>query len=176
LAPAFELRPGDEIRVHCVYQSLSRTETTYYGEATSDEMCFGMFAYYPAVENFTYCGQWRTVDECTNEDGYVCDLAMADPLWKALEYTCAGGCSCACKEVLYHVNTTGCMSGDAGEYLLKWYPELQQVVDLQNWCASEERVTPASTTPASHQQTLEPCRRLRSAALLVATYLAYRFL
>ena len=74
--PAFELQPGDEIRVECVYESLTRNETTFYGDGTSDEMCFGIMSYYPAVSEFTYCGQWRQIDECSNEDGYICDFQV----------------------------------------------------------------------------------------------------
>jgi len=167
--PALEFRPGDEIRVHCVYASLSRTATTYYGQATSDEMCFGIVTYYPAVPKFTYCGQWRTVDECSNDAGYVCDLKKANALWEVLQYTCAQGCSCACRETLKHVNTTGCMSGDAGQYLLKWYRELQQVIDLQHLCAT--------VGPTSHQLALQPLWPLHSsAALLAISYLVIHFM
>jgi len=166
--PAFEFRPGDEIRVHCIYQSLTRSDTTYYGEATSDEMCFGFLTYYPAVPKFTYCGQWRTVDECSNEAGFICDLEKADPLWETLEYTCADGCSCACIESLKHLNTTGCMRGDALKYMLRWYPELQQVADLQKACAGVDPVT-------SHQLPLKPLLLVRSVALLAASYLVIRF-
>jgi len=140
--PAFEVRPRDEIRVHCIYESMTRTTTTYYGEATADEMCFGFLSYYPAVPKFTYCGQWRSVDECSNEAGYICDFEKAEPLWGTLEYVCAKGCSSACIEVLNHVNTTGCMSGDAGKYLLESYPELQQVVYLQQLCDPDSPPVP----------------------------------
>jgi len=167
LTPAFELRPGDEIRVHCVYQSLKRTDTTSYGQATSDEMCFGFFSYYPAVSEFTYCGQWRTVDECSNEAGYICDLEKADPLWNTLEYMCADGCSCGCVEALKHVNTTGCMTGDAGKYLQDWYPELLHVAALQKHCVVDQPV-------ASNQAALQPFWPICSAALF-ATSLVIRF-
>lgn len=36
---------------HCVYDSTSRSSTTYGGDATDDEMCIGFFLYYPAVPN-----------------------------------------------------------------------------------------------------------------------------
>mmetsp|Transcript_7073 Transcript_7073/g.14214 ORF Transcript_7073/g.14214 Transcript_7073/m.14214 type:complete len:665 (-) Transcript_7073:87-2081(-) len=39
---------GDRITVHCVYNSESRSSTTSGGDATSDEMCMGLFMYYPA--------------------------------------------------------------------------------------------------------------------------------
>ena len=170
MSPAFELRAGDEIRMHCVYQSLTRTDTTFYGEATSDEMCFGLLMYYPAVSEFTYCGQWRAVDECSNEaGGYICDFEKADPLWDTLQYLCAGGCSSGCVEALKHLNTTGCMSGDAGEYLLHWYPELQHVVNLQRRCVVKHPVK-----PVSNQAALQPFWSICSTAFL-ATSLVIRF-
>ncbi len=46
---------GDELVTHCVYDSTSRTEPTYGGESTQDEMCLNFLLYYPAVEQ-EYCG------------------------------------------------------------------------------------------------------------------------
>jgi len=161
-SPAFELLPGDEIAVRCEFQSLTQTQTTYYGEATSDEMCFGIMAYYPAVPKFTYCGQWRTVGECSNEAAYVCDLEQANVLWSALEYVCAdASCSDACTETLRLLIATGCMSDDAGKYLLSWYPELQQVYDLQNFCA----IKATSRGPGC-----QPSWSFSTAVLIVTSY------
>jgi dopamine beta-monooxygenase len=65
----FELKPGYEIEVKCVYDSTKRTTTTKYGEATSDEMCFGFIAYYPLVENLGFCGQMDSLPICPTKIG-----------------------------------------------------------------------------------------------------------
>ncbi|ESO91706.1 hypothetical protein LOTGIDRAFT_233457 [Lottia gigantea] len=40
--------PGDSFETVCTYRSLSRKETAFFGEGTFDEMCFGIFNFYPA--------------------------------------------------------------------------------------------------------------------------------
>ena len=51
------VQPGDEIVTRCFYDSTNRTEPTYGGEGTSDEMCWNTMVYYPR-ENvvFPFCG------------------------------------------------------------------------------------------------------------------------
>ena len=162
--PALEVRPGDEIRVQCVYQSLTRTETTFYGPTKSDEMCAGMLAYYPAVPTFTYCGQWRTVDYCTNTAGHKCNFSAADPLWNAVEPSCVNGCSDACIEKLKDLNSTRCLTGDTGKYLQPWFPQLPQIVDLQKRCFA-----------TSNQLALKAFWPLHPVALIATNYLVMHF-
>ena len=42
-----EVRPGDELRTKCYFNSQSRNTTTVWGESTQQEMCFGILYYYP---------------------------------------------------------------------------------------------------------------------------------
>jgi len=73
-----ELKPGDAIEVKCVYDSTHRTSTTYYGEATSDEMCFAFLAYYPLIDDLGFCGQLKIVDLCPKKYKYepvgICEI------------------------------------------------------------------------------------------------------
>ena len=48
--PAVDLRPGDVLKTTCVFDSTKRQKTTYMGEGTYDEMCFGFLRYYPKFE------------------------------------------------------------------------------------------------------------------------------
>ncbi|XP_014904217.1 DBH-like monooxygenase protein 2 homolog [Poecilia latipinna] len=48
------IKPGDEIIVECVYNTLNRTQSTMMGLSTSDEMCLAFLFYYPAI-NITSC-------------------------------------------------------------------------------------------------------------------------
>ena len=52
-----EIRPGDSVINHCVYDSTDRDEVTWGGPATADEMCWNTVMYYPR-ENaiFDFCG------------------------------------------------------------------------------------------------------------------------
>ncbi|CAG5125662.1 unnamed protein product, partial [Candidula unifasciata] len=63
--PPFDLLPGDEIRTTCVYNSLSTDRYVYYGEGTSDEMCYGFLTYYPkdAVKR-TMCVSHGSMSMC----------------------------------------------------------------------------------------------------------------
>ncbi|CAH1796343.1 unnamed protein product [Owenia fusiformis] len=62
--PPKEFLPGDEIFISCTFDSRSRKETTYYGDDTSAEMCYGFFQYYPVNDNLTAIVQYKNVDIC----------------------------------------------------------------------------------------------------------------
>ncbi len=49
------VEPGDELVTHCVYDSTSRTEPTYGGGATTDEMCLNYLLYHPRQPLLTHC-------------------------------------------------------------------------------------------------------------------------
>jgi len=50
------IRPGDEIRNHCVYDSTGRSEPTQGGPGTLDEMCWNSLTYYPKIPSgFDFC-------------------------------------------------------------------------------------------------------------------------
>jgi hypothetical protein len=44
-----EVRPGDSLVTHCIYDSSDRTEPTLGGEGTGDEMCLNFVYYYPGL-------------------------------------------------------------------------------------------------------------------------------
>jgi len=43
-----EVRPGDDMSIRCVYTTVSRPTTTYFGDGSTEEMCYGILTYYPA--------------------------------------------------------------------------------------------------------------------------------
>ena len=49
--PPVQLRPGDELRTTCVFDSTGKKTWTYYGDGTFEEMCFGFFYYYPKLKD-----------------------------------------------------------------------------------------------------------------------------
>ncbi|CAG2237960.1 Temptin [Mytilus edulis] len=62
---AVQVLPGDEIVTTCKFKSLSRPKTTFFGDATSDEMCFGFLAFYPAANMpFSTCTAWKDISIC----------------------------------------------------------------------------------------------------------------
>jgi hypothetical protein len=46
---------GDQITVTCTYTNPT-SQTVTFGESSTDEMCLGVFYYYPATTASAYCG------------------------------------------------------------------------------------------------------------------------
>lgn len=70
--------PGDEVLTTCVFNSMTTNATTYFGDATSDEMCFALLSFYP-IQNMRdpFCTSWKTIPQCELNDRRTfkgCDL------------------------------------------------------------------------------------------------------
>jgi len=52
--PPKTMQPGDSLVTYCVYNTEDRTDTTYFGLSTYEEMCFNYVAYYPLAP-WAYC-------------------------------------------------------------------------------------------------------------------------
>jgi hypothetical protein len=83
LDPPLEFRPGDEMRVSCLFTTTSATKPTFFGLGTFDEMCFLLAAYYqvsPSVP--VVCGADKAgVGFCGEKMvGFTdeCDYSMLD--------------------------------------------------------------------------------------------------
>ena len=50
------MEPGYEFTLQCDFKSTSKTTTTFFGEATKDEMCLAFIMYYPK-ENWMGTGE-----------------------------------------------------------------------------------------------------------------------
>ncbi|OWF46130.1 tyramine beta-hydroxylase-like [Mizuhopecten yessoensis] len=60
-----ELRPGDELKTTCTYRSIGKDKTTFQGDGTADEMCFGFLTFHPAENiQMPYCTAWKGIDLC----------------------------------------------------------------------------------------------------------------
>ena len=53
--PPVEFRPGDELKTTCKYDTTKKKTTTYYGDGTHDEMCYGFLKYYPRIKMEQLC-------------------------------------------------------------------------------------------------------------------------
>ncbi|KAK3101729.1 hypothetical protein FSP39_005907 [Pinctada imbricata] len=53
--------PGDSIIVECTYNSMDKTQPTYGGESTSEEMCISFFYYYPRIP-LSHCNSGPVFD------------------------------------------------------------------------------------------------------------------
>eukprot|EP00930_Biecheleria_cincta_P052949 TRINITY_DN3824_c0_g2_i4.p1 TRINITY_DN3824_c0_g2~~TRINITY_DN3824_c0_g2_i4.p1 ORF type:complete len:681 (-),score=104.86 TRINITY_DN3824_c0_g2_i4:93-2135(-) len=55
-SPTKTIKKGDELHLHCQYDTSTKTSPVKFGDFTDTEMCVAFFAYYPAqpVEDFSY--------------------------------------------------------------------------------------------------------------------------
>ncbi|CAK9018536.1 DBH-like monooxygenase protein 2 homolog [Durusdinium trenchii] len=84
LRDTFQLKRGDKITVHCVYNSSARTAVTRGSDGTTDEMCMGLFLFYPALD-FSL----RVLT--TNAESSETPLRLADAAVPCLASSEAGG-------------------------------------------------------------------------------------
>ncbi|XP_050411447.1 dopamine beta-hydroxylase [Patella vulgata] len=110
-----EVKPGDSLETVCTYRSISRKKTAVYGEGTFDEMCFGIFNYYPeeAVtagscltrKNFEYCDlfdgkcDFQAIRNMSNPD----TKQLTDKVMDKCSYQ--GECLHGCRAVVIDVLT-----------------------------------------------------------------------
>lgn len=128
-SPPIQLQPGDEIRTTCVYKSTNSNRWVYYGESTSDEMCFAFLLLYPA-DALTYGGWCVSHGPMTPCDwaAYTwigaCNWAQflnpTDPANvernTELERNCNldGFCRPECRETVDELQQHPCLQGEAG--------------------------------------------------------------
>ncbi|XP_067660247.1 dopamine beta-hydroxylase-like [Haliotis asinina] len=130
-----EMRQGDSLKTTCVYRSLSKTRTTMYGDGSYDEMCFGLFSYFPEQNMSGSCITWKNVDFCKFGDEEIdgCNSRifgnLSSPEMRVMVNEVMGSCNhygpCRpeCPAVLERVNTHPCLQGQLGEYLLHGFAD-----------------------------------------------------
>ncbi|CAC5390371.1 DBH [Mytilus coruscus] len=140
--------PGDEIRTTCTYSSLLSNETIFFGEGTSDEMCYGFITYYPAQNiALSYCTTWKTVEKCKRYmpqfGGIIDGCKWKDFLSGGNEYIgfmmielamhCDTSCSSNCTEKVRNLREHECLHGDLGDFMIfklqRKYPSISLIKD-----------------------------------------------
>ena len=116
-----EFRPGDAMQINCVYNSMSKADVTTYGDATSDEMCFAFFVYYPSTHLLDQCFASRTALFCPTHvsdfEEYLGNCSLQPffkdrmpSVTKRLTENCeASTCRVECLEVLQWARTDPCL-------------------------------------------------------------------
>ena len=125
-----EVFPGDEIRTKCVFKSTSKSVTTFQGDATSDEMCFGFLTVHPITNiRYTNCLSWNNISafKLWNQNAVIdgCDRRVFSNythpdmarLYQQIETRCQPLSKCLeeCKEVVKEFQRHPCMQGSLGE-------------------------------------------------------------
>jgi len=67
--------PGDQINLHCIYNTLGVSQPVPIGQASYQEMCLDFTYYYPVVKDFAACGYARRngviYNGCTLDPSYL---------------------------------------------------------------------------------------------------------
>jgi dopamine beta-monooxygenase len=126
--PAIEIRPGDDIRTTCVFNSKSSVDYVEFGLATSDEMCFGFLFTYPrdALNFHTGCDSHGRLSQCdirekTPVDG--CDWAQylyrtnITSIAEEVTRKCNVTCSPECSTYLQSLRDHPCLNGEIAEVI-----------------------------------------------------------
>lgn len=138
----------------CTFDASLKNTTTFWGEETSDEMCYGFFAYYPQIRDFTFCGQIKSVGVCGKKAVVSdrCDLPTFLTNTNYLPTLCSANCSNSnCTKALNTALNTGCQrDDDVREFIYQRRGSI--FLDVLAKCALVQ--PPASTvctTPAKNQ-------------------------
>ncbi|XP_076454722.1 uncharacterized protein LOC143289580 [Babylonia areolata] len=138
--PPVAMHPGDEIRTTCTFRRPRAGRPVCYGEATSDEMCFGFLTYFPKEPQLLqpWCTSRRsmiscerTIPELWNKPIYGCPWRafIRPPSQEAVAMvtqvlgTCYSSsrelvCSSTCRAVLRKIRQHPCFVGDMGYYVV----------------------------------------------------------
>ena len=130
-----EFDPSDEIAVRCTYQSINRQQTTYFGNGPTDETCYGFITYYPIVDSFTYCGEHRTMAQCSNA-GIPCNFESFNLLATFLNSSLCdfNKCSYTCRAMMYDFIQHECMQGDVGQFVMSLFPDVHDLYSKRGKC------------------------------------------
>uniref|UniRef100_A0A2C9KL73 Copper type II ascorbate-dependent monooxygenase C-terminal domain-containing protein n=1 Tax=Biomphalaria glabrata TaxID=6526 RepID=A0A2C9KL73_BIOGL len=130
--PPIEVLPGDEIITTCVYNSASSKHYVYYGDGTSDEMCYGYLTMFPksALKSTQQnCVSVSTLSACELAQGVAYNGCDWKTLIKAnntevmkikqdLENTCdvTKVCSSQCQATVQKISNT-CFQGQTASFV-----------------------------------------------------------
>ncbi|GFS24657.1 dopamine beta-hydroxylase [Elysia marginata] len=143
--PPLEIRPGDEIKTTCTYSSLSSNRYVYFGEGTSDEMCFGFLTVYPrdAVQQ-NACPAFGPLSTC---DVYIYGTPVGGCNWakfvnltnpesaamaSELEKNCNlnGFCRPECEATVRKLDQHPCLNGEAERFVKRVFASYPEGVEL----------------------------------------------
>ncbi|KAJ8300061.1 hypothetical protein KUTeg_021580, partial [Tegillarca granosa] len=130
------------------YDNPNKNKTTFYGEGTSDEMCFGFLTYYPQANiKRSYCNSWKGIPLCKaweeNTEINGCYLSrllnFLDPysnnIFANISQYCKpfGPCTVECLEERKRLKDHPCLKGDVLDYLRSFLNTEKNPDTLRFW-------------------------------------------
>ncbi|XP_033750489.1 dopamine beta-hydroxylase-like [Pecten maximus] len=125
-----EIKPGDEIFTSCSYNTMTRNTTTFYGRTPFDEMCLGMFSYYPAERlSPRHCLSEGDLPQCllTDQRAVIdrCPVVTfpsspeANAIIQLLKENCVSfRCNRECVNVVKTIRMNPCFMGRVKDYMI----------------------------------------------------------
>ncbi|KAH9489133.1 hypothetical protein Btru_057526 [Bulinus truncatus] len=136
------VNPGDELRTTCVFRRTSAPHPVCWGEATSDEMCFGFITYFPLLSKLEqpWCTSHRSLPSCERHIQYLntdyrpiegCQWwifrDISHPTTKKILmdvgrwclHNNSLHCSDECKTLVKGIIDNPCLKGNIGSYMLE---------------------------------------------------------
>ncbi|XP_071096535.1 tyramine beta-hydroxylase-like isoform X2 [Haliotis cracherodii] len=127
-----EILPGDSLVTTCKFDSTYKKKWVFYGDGTSDEMCFGFLSFYPehAMKN-AMCVSWKGINTCGRESvieencdafGFIFQYdTQSTALRKAVDKNCnlaSNLCTPECKMAVMDLLQHPCLrGGDVTDYV-----------------------------------------------------------
>ncbi|OWF47545.1 dopamine beta-hydroxylase-like [Mizuhopecten yessoensis] len=128
---SIDIKPGDAIYTSCSYNTMTRNMSTFFGRTTSDEMCLGLFSYYPAEHlSPRHCFSEMGLPQCALTDSATivdrCHVVTfpsspeATAIIQSLKDNCIPfRCLRECINVVKKIRTNPCFKGTVNDYIIK---------------------------------------------------------
>nr|KAI8748695.1 tyramine beta-hydroxylase-like [Biomphalaria glabrata] len=167
--PPIQVLPGDELVSTCVYSTLSSKRWVYFGEGTTDEMCFGFLKLFPksALSGLTLSGSCVSRSTLSS-----CELNLGTPIngcdWKGLSNASNpetfkmatdlskncnldGFCRPECKDLVQNITSGPCFQGQTSQFVKSMLTTskegLEMLGRLQSCPAGQGDTCPQPTCP-----------------------------
>lgn len=165
--PPIEFKAGDEIKVTCEFQSMNKNKTTYWGEGTQDEMCYGFITIYPAVKDFDVCVEYKQAVQCSMPQFDIyrdngCMIRDFQSLMLPIATYCSvGNCSNVCMVLMNGLAGTGCLGKTIWPFIEEYWPQFSD--DFAKWLPivkscwpNTTAILPTTTDPATTHRPENP--------------------
>ncbi|XP_059148068.1 MOXD1 homolog 1-like [Physella acuta] len=146
------VEPGDEIRTSCTYKRTPTKEPVCWGEATSDEMCFGFITYFPVEKHLSHpwCTSTKSLSSCDRQlpalrtteingckwwEFRNLTLSSTRNMFRQVLLECYNNttlkCTETCRANVTKVLSHECLQGDMRTYMLKKFKELETLDEVR---------------------------------------------
>ena len=157
--PAVEMKPGDEIRIFCRYDSTDRNTTTHFGLNKTDERCTALLTYYPFQpslgpnQTVSNCGQYEQYGYCNSValpvPTCMANDAQLEVLGRDISNGCDYSCSDTCMGYIKALENTGCLEDNGLAIFEEYWPALANVTI---YCNNTRPFPSESSTTASRSE------------------------